>query len=175
MAESGERIVIKPEVERRERFGGWLMLGVVSLFLGLCAWLSTLPNVRIKSDDVPILIFIGAMMLLLLVPVSTMAMRMAFETQIWIAGPNYFERRSELLGLRWSKTYHATAWRIEQTKRIDFTLSPVGARVIPEVLPFYSTSSASKALKLGRQLAEITDWPLRISAELSRLEKELEI
>lgn len=173
------RVTIRPRIDRLQPFNGALLLGMVALIIGLCIFLLTLPAKNpapIPAGGQPALWFFGALFLLFLAAITALGARMALETQIWIAGHDYFECRSQILFLKWRKTYRASAWRIEcqnHKGHISYTLSPVGARISGSILPFYSTPGVLNALNLGRQLANVTGWPLRLSGEMQRLELEL--
>ncbi len=151
---------------------------IIDSVLGVMLLLSAAPRpASIKPDDWPILLFVVPMLILFSAGATTLGARMALETQRWIVGHDCFECQSQILVFRWNKRVRATAWRLEKqiyNGHVSYLLNPVGARVGGSILPFYTTSNPRQVLELGRQLANITGWPLRLSGEMVRLEQELE-
>ncbi len=175
---SADRVIIEPQISRLQRFEGWLIIGVTSVMIGVYVPCMThLP--RPPADELPQALFLASMLLVFLSMAMAWGIRQALETQKWIAGPDFFECRSQLLGLRWSKTYHAEFWNFEcivydsYDRPVYYALRPIGAHVHLALMPFYRTSNGRDALDLGRQLALVTGWPVNLPVNYERLEKEL--
>lgn len=153
-----------------------MLLGIISFTLSLFGWILLLGAPRVESHELNQVRFTCAMLVIFEMVALGFGAKLAFETQTWIAGHDYFECQSQILFLKRRKIYHASAWRLERLHHNGtyYALNPVGARVGMFFIPFWQSSQPRQALKLGRQLANVTGWPLRLSGEMQRLEKQLE-
>lgn len=95
-----ERVIIQPPISRSQRVDGWAIVGIALVMMNLlCSQTGELAQALFPTL---VLVLLFAMALIL-------GIRQALETQKWIAGRDYFECRSRLLGLKWSRTLRAEA------------------------------------------------------------------
>jgi hypothetical protein len=183
---SEERVIIEPQISRLQRIEGWFLIALSLPLSALLFWRVGIlpapfpPSAPGSLEEVRHILLESALALIFCGALTIWGICQALETQKWIAGPDFFECRSQLLGLRWRKTYHAEYWNFEcisydsNDRPACYALRPVGTHVRLVLVPFYRTYNGHEALDLGRQLALATGWPLNLPINYERLRKELQ-